>query len=84
MSTVRTWALIAASSFLIGLGSTGGCGWGKPVCSVIDAAHDTCVILRYLGPHGETIDVHVPKGELESFARMQSAKQAEKPDAGAP
>ena len=53
-----------------------GCGYGKTACSIIDTAHDACVVLRYLGPDGKPRDVRVPRAELEAYARMTAAKQA--------
>lgn len=53
-----------------------GCGYGRPVCQVIDTAADACTVLRYLEKDGTVREVRVPKGELERFARTEAARQA--------
>lgn len=61
-----------------------GCGAGGKACAIIDAAHQACTVVRYLGPNGEQREVKVTKAELEAFARETAERQAAMPGAGQP
>ena len=52
------------------------CGYGKPACTVIDAMHNACAVVRYLGPDGKVREV---KLEPQDLAAMAEKKRVEKP-----
>ena len=53
-----------------------GCGYGKPACTVIDAMHNACAVIRYLGPDGKMHEVKLTPADLAALAE---AKRVAKP-----
>lgn len=53
------------------LTSAQGCGYGKPACTVIDAAAQACTVVRYLGPDGKVVEEPVSADKLTEQAKAQ-------------
>jgi hypothetical protein len=53
------------------------CGHGATACKVIDAAHDVCSVVRYLGPDGKVHEVQVSSQELAAFGLQMAARRAQ-------
>lgn len=53
-----------------------GCGHGKTVCAVVDAANHACTVIRYMDRDGSIAEVRVEREDLASFARQAATKQA--------
>lgn len=64
--------------FLLAIASaSAGCGYGKPACTVIDAAAAACTVVRYLGPDGKMHLVHVTPAEMQLVGEAVSAHHAD-------
>ena len=61
---------------VIGLGiiSEPGCGYGKPACTVIDAAHEACTVIRYLDKDGTVREVSITPSELQTLGLAAAAR----------
>lgn len=79
---VTLLAIVFASGMLLG-----GCGYGKPACTVIDVLHQNCVWIQYL-ENGQEKRVQVTREELSELGRRASMRQQTEAlnvsDAGAP
>ena len=51
------------------------CGAGNKVCAVIDVAHQSCIVLRYLESDGTEREVRLSPDEAKEFAKSAAAKQ---------
>jgi hypothetical protein len=56
------------------------CGHGKTACQVVQAAQESCAVIKYMGPDGKEQSVQVTPEELAAFgARVQAARKAKAP-----
>jgi hypothetical protein len=53
-----------------------GCGKGAVACAVVDAAHQACTVVKYMGPDGKVREVRVSQEELASFGQRTEAARA--------
>jgi hypothetical protein len=67
---------------LSGAAVLAACGHGGQVCAVIDLAHQTCTVVRYLETDGTMREVRLTPEDARDFARTAAAKSAER-DGGA-
>ena len=61
---------------LAGALGAAGCGHGATACKVVDAAHEACAVIKYLGPDGEVRQVRVTQEELQQFGQEVASKRA--------
>lgn len=66
---------IANLIMLCGIAIT-DCGAGSTVCTVIDAAHGACAVIRYLGPDGKMHEQHVSGRDLARHAQALASASA--------
>jgi len=65
-----TWILaIGLLAFLIVI-TLPGCGAGAKACAVVDVAHESCQVVRYLAPDGTTEEL-----SAEDLADLAKAKK---------
>lgn len=72
-------AVTAGASLLV----LSHCGHGGVACQVIDAIHESCNVVRYMGEDGKPHEVQISSAALAAYGAKVAAARAAA-DGGAP